>query len=244
MCGRFVRFHSWRDLREKMTLTAPAELPPSYNVAPTQQVLVARERNGQLEGVAMRWGLIPSWAKDKKMAQINARGDTAAEKPMFRSAFKKRRCLILADGYYEWAKGPGKQKQPWYYRLKEDRPLLFAGLWETWSGEGGPIETCAILTTDANELAAPVHDRMPVILTGDEALAWIDPAIDDKEKLTSLLRPFERAQMKAFAVDAMVGNVRNNSPACIAPLRGMRRRGSSCPKGGEPRTDDVAILKG
>jgi putative SOS response-associated peptidase YedK len=105
-------------------------MPPNYNVAPTQQVLVAREHDGKHEGVAMRWGLIPSWAKDKKIAQINARADTAAEKPMFRSAFKKRRCLILADGYYEW-KTTGKQKQPFFFRLKDDGPFTFAGLWET-----------------------------------------------------------------------------------------------------------------
>ena len=115
MCGRFVRFSSWADLRQTMTLLSPSETPPelsaSYNVAPTQKVLVAREHDGKREGVVMRWGLIPSWAKDKKMAQINARADTAAEKPKFPSAFKKSRCLILADGYYEW-KTAGKQKQP------------------------------------------------------------------------------------------------------------------------------------
>src|SRR5438132_1300282 len=128
MCGRFVRFRSWGDLRQTLTLPSPAALPPNYNVAPTQQVLVARVVDGQCEGVAMRWGLIPSWAKDKKMAQINARADSAAEKPMFRSAFKKRRCLILADGWYEW-KAKGKQKQPYYFRMRPDEPLLFAGLW-------------------------------------------------------------------------------------------------------------------
>ena len=136
---------------------------------------------------------------------------------MFRSAFEKRRCLVLADGYYEW-KTNGKQKQPFFYRLKADGPLLFAGLWETWKDEGESIESCAILTTDANDLAKEVHNRMPVILTGDEALAWIDPAIDDKEKLTSLLTPYSPDKMTAYAVDAMVGNVRNNSPDCIKPI--------------------------
>src|ERR1019366_2833999 len=118
MCGRFVQFTSWADLRRTMTLLTTAELPPNYNVAPTQKVLVARDHDGEREGVVMRWGLIPSWAKDKKMAQINARAATAAEKPMFRSAFKKRRCLILADGWYEW-KTNGKQKQPYFFRMKE-----------------------------------------------------------------------------------------------------------------------------
>jgi putative SOS response-associated peptidase YedK len=188
--------------------------PPSYNVAPTQQILVAREYEGKREGVAMRWGLTPSWAKDKKIAQINARADTVAEKPMFRSAFKKRRCLILADGYYEW-KTIGKQKQPYFFRLKAEEPFTFAGLWETWSGEGKPLETCTILTTDANDLTKAFHNRMPVILTGDEALAWIDPDIDDTEMLKSLLQPLPPDRMTYYAVNTMVGNVQNNSPECI-----------------------------
>ena len=216
MCGRFVQFASWADLRRTMTLLTTAELPPNYNVAPTQKILVARELDGKREGVVMRGGLIPSWAKDKKMAQINARADTAAEKPMFRSAFKKCRCLILANGYYEW-KSTGKQKQPFYFRLKDEQPFTFAGLWETWHGDAEPLETCAILTTNANDMAKEVHNRMPVILTGDEALAWIDPSIDDAEKLKELLHPFSPAKMTCYAVDAMVGNVRNNSPECITP---------------------------
>jgi putative SOS response-associated peptidase YedK len=217
MCGRFVRFRSWADLRQILTLLTPVELPLSYNIAPTQKVLVARDHDGKREGFAMRWGLIPSWAKDKKMAQINARADTAAEKPMFRSAFKKRRCLILADGYYEW-KTNGKQKQPFFFRLKDEAPFTFAGLWETWHGEEEPVETCAILTTDANDLTKDVHNRMPVMLTGDEALAWIDPKIDDMEKLKGLLQSFASDKMTYYAVDPMVGSVRNNSPDCIKPV--------------------------
>jgi putative SOS response-associated peptidase YedK len=216
MCGRFVQFASWADLRRIMTLTSVAELPPNYNVAPTQQILVARDYEGRREGVAMRWGLIPSWAKDKKMAQINARADTAAEKPMFRSAFKKRRCLILADGYYEW-KTSGKQKQPFFIRLKDEGPFTFAGLWETWHGDGEPLQTCTILTTDANDLTKAIHDRMPVILTGDEALAWIDPGVDDTDKLKGMLQPYSPDKMTYHAVDPLVGNVKNNSPDCIKP---------------------------
>jgi putative SOS response-associated peptidase YedK len=220
MCGRFVYFRDWRDLRETMVLTTtPGLLNANYNVAPTQSVNVARDVDGKCEGVVMRWGLIPSWAKDAKIAQINARADTAATKPMFRAAFKKRRCLILADGYYEWKK-LGKQKQPYFYRLREDAPFLFAGLWERWRAneESEPVETCAILTTDANDLAREVHDRMPVILTGADALAWIDPAVDDAKTLTALLRPFDAAKMTAYPVDAKVGNVRNNSPDNIKEL--------------------------
>jgi putative SOS response-associated peptidase YedK len=188
MCGRFVYFRTWADLRNTLGLLTAVDLPPNYNVAPTQQVPVLREHEGKREGVAMRWGLIPNWAKDKKAPQINARADTAATKPMFRAAFKKRRCLILADGYYEWKKA-GKEKQPYFYRMKEDQPFTFAGLWETWHGDGEPLETCTIITTDANELASAVHDRMPVILSGTDALAWIDPGADPAA-LAQLLRPF------------------------------------------------------
>lgn len=215
MCGRFVRFRSWADLRITMTLLTGPELPASYNIAPTQKILVARCRDGSLESVIMKWGLIPSWATDKKIAQINARADSAVTKPMFRSAFKRRRCLILADGYYEW-KAFGKLKQPFYFRMKEDTPFLFAGLWETWQSDDGPIDTCAILTTDANSLAKEVHSRMPCILDGADALAWVDPDIAP-EDLVSLLRPFPGEKMETYAVDSRVGNVRNNSPECIMP---------------------------
>jgi putative SOS response-associated peptidase YedK len=208
---------SWADVHKWLSLSTFAELPPSYNVAPTQQVLVARDYDGKREGVAMRWGLTPSWAKDSKMAQINARSETAATKPMFRAAFKKRRCLILANGYYEWKKTT-KPKQPYYYRMKDEKPFTFAGLWETWHGEEKPLETCAILTTDANELAKEVHDRMPVILTGDDALAWLDPATDPSA-LGELLRPFPAKEMICNPVSVAVGNVRNNNASLIETVK-------------------------
>jgi putative SOS response-associated peptidase YedK len=147
------------------------------------------------------------------MAQINARSETAATKPMFRAGFKKRRCLILANGYYEWEK-TSKPKQPYYYRMKDETPFTFAGLWETWHGDDKPLETCAILTTDANELAMEVHDRMPVILTADDALAWLDPAID-AAALQGLLPPFPSQQMICNPVSVAVGNVRNNNASLI-----------------------------
>jgi putative SOS response-associated peptidase YedK len=215
MCGRFVRFTSWAELRQKLCLLTSAELPPSYNIAPTQQVLVAREQEGRREGVAMRWGLIPSWAKDKNSPQINARAETVAEKPMFRAAFKKRRCLIVADGYYEW-KRAGKQKQPFYYRLKDDQPFTFAGIWETWHGEAQPLETCAILTTSANELAKEVHDRMPVILTGAEANAWLDAGVEDSRMLLGILRPFSAELMAVYPVSMRVNKVGENDASLIA----------------------------
>jgi putative SOS response-associated peptidase YedK len=209
---------SWADVHKWLNLSTFAELPPSYNVTPTQQVLVARDHDGKREGVALRWGLIPSWAKDAKMAQINARSETAATKPMFRAALKKRRCLILANGYYEWDK-TSKPKQPYYYRMKDEKPFTFAGLWETWHGEGEPLETCAILTTDANTLAKEVHDRMPVILTGDDALAWLDPKIDDPQALTAILQSFDGKKMICYPVGVAVGNVRNNNASLIEALK-------------------------
>jgi putative SOS response-associated peptidase YedK len=217
MCGRFVRFTSWAELRRTLSLLTAAELPPSYNIAPTQQVLVAREQDGQREGVAMRWGLIPSWAKDKKTPQINARAETAVEKPMFRAAFKKRRCLIVADGYYEWKKA-GARKQPFYFRLKDKQPFGFAGLWETWRGESQPLETCAILTTTANALAKEVHDRMPVILTGDEAKAWLDSGVEDSQALVGLLRPFAAERMEIYPVSMRVNKVSENDAGLIVPV--------------------------
>jgi putative SOS response-associated peptidase YedK len=204
---------SWADVHKWLSLLTFAELPPSYNVAPTQRVLVARDHDGKREGVAMRRGLIPSWAKNPKMAQINARSETAATKPMFRAAFKKPRCLILANGYYEWKKTT-KPKQPYYYRVKDENPFTFAGLWETWHGEDKPLETCAILTTNANELAKEVHDRMPVILTGDDALAWLDSALDPAA-LGEQLRPFSPKDMVCNPVSMVVGNVRNNNASLI-----------------------------
>jgi putative SOS response-associated peptidase YedK len=135
---------------------------------------------------------------------------------MFRAAFKKRRCLIVADGYYEWKKG-GKQKQPYYYRLKDKQPFTFAGLWETWHGEAQPLETCAILTTTANEVAKEVHNRMPVILTGDDANAWIDPGVADSQALVGLLCPFAAERMESYPVSIRVNKVSQNDAELIVP---------------------------
>src|ERR1700686_4744679 len=160
MCGRFVRVQSSETYSDFFGVPDVATFFASYNIAPTQQVLAIRVQDETKAGVSMRWGLIPSWAKDKKMLLINARAETLFEKPALRAAAKRRRCWIVADGYYEWkALGP-RQKQPYYFRLKSAEPFAFAGVWETWKGEGDPIESCAIVTTEANELSRPVHDRM------------------------------------------------------------------------------------
>jgi putative SOS response-associated peptidase YedK len=219
MCGRLT-------LRTKLNLLLDqfaAELyetrtfDPRYNIAPTQEVLAIRHPR-QL--VSLRWGLIPSWAKDAKIAgsTINARADTVAEKPAFRAAFKKRRCLVLADGYYEWMKD-GKNRLPHLYELDEGRPFALAGLWEWWGGPDGnsPIESCSLITTDANELAAKVHDRMPVILPPEDYELWLDPEFQDRDKLLSILRPFPADEMTVRPVSTFVNNARNQGDACVAP---------------------------
>jgi putative SOS response-associated peptidase YedK len=213
MCGRYVRKSPSAVYAEMFGVDAVPGTP-SYNVAPTQSVAVVRPAGDHREAVLMRWGLIPSWAKDAKMAQINARGDTVATKPMFRSAFKKRRCLVLADGYFEW-KATGKQKQPYYFHRRDDKPFAFGGLWECWKGPDGPVESCAIITTDANEVSKAIHNRMPVILPMAACAPWLDTDVEDSAPLTELLKPYPADEMECYPVNTAVGNVRNNSPACI-----------------------------
>jgi putative SOS response-associated peptidase YedK len=193
--------------------------PPRYNIAPTQQVATVRARAdaGRRELVPLKWGLIPSWAKDPKIATqcLNARGETVAEKPAFRSAFKRRRCLILADGYYEWT-GPKGKKQPWRFRLRDNAPFAFAGLWECWQPQDGdPVETCTIVTTEANELAVKYHDRMPVILHPADYSRWLDPENQRVEELIPLLAPYPAEPMIAEPVSTLVNSARNESPDCV-----------------------------
>ena len=178
---------------------------PRFNVAPTTPIAAIREgRNGGRELVALKWGLIPSWSRDGK-GFINARSETAAEKPTFRSAFKKRRCLIPADAFYEWQKKKDGTKQPFAIRLKGGDPLAYAGLWEIWTNResGEEVESCTILTTGANELMKPIHDRMPVILPEEAYGPWLDQAD------ASVLKPFDPATMEAFPVSTYVNNTRN-----------------------------------
>jgi putative SOS response-associated peptidase YedK len=187
---------------------------PRYNVAPTQSIPAVRlDGEGKRELAMLHWGLIPSWAKDKKIAYstINARGDTVATKPAFRSAYKKRRCLVLADGYYEWEKS-GKVKLPWLYEVDGGKPFAFAGLWESWQPEGaeGALESCTIITTDANELASRVHVRMPVVLDSADHDAWLAG-----EQIP--LIPFPPARMSARPVSTFVNNARNEGAECVEP---------------------------
>lgn len=221
MCGRFTLTLDSDEVREALRLgQVPADWQPRYNVAPSQNVLVVNDPAAR-DALWMRWGLVPSWAKDPAigMQMINARAETVMEKPSFRSAFARRRCLILADGFYEWQKAPAGQSgrsRPFYFRLADGAPFAFAGLWEHWQpAAGDALTTCTIITCAANPLVAPVHPRMPVILTGDAAWHWLE--LDDQAALHSLLQPYPAGQMQALAVNRAVGSPANDSPECLLP---------------------------
>ena len=230
MCGRYtlrtpLNVLAQQFLFELGDLPADLALAPRYNIAPTQSVATVRQlaAGGPRQLALMHWGLIRSWAKDAKLASstINARGETLADTPAFRSAFAKRRCLVLADGYFEWL-AVGKKKQPLWFRMQDERPFAFAGLWERWRGPTGapadapPLESCTIVTTSANALSANVHDRMPVILDEADYDLWLDPAMNDKERLRPLLAPCPAKLMKAEPVNTRVNSVRNDDPKCVA----------------------------
>ena len=223
MCGRFTltthlgaiakRFGVSRFLEE-------AGHAPRYNVAPTQTVIVVSD-DGTRHLTEMCWGLIPSWAKDPAIGNrmINARAETVATKPAFRVALLKRRCLVVADGFYEWQKQE-RTKQPFHIVLKSREPFGFAGLWDTWtSPDGEEIKSCTIITTDANEQLKPIHDRMPVILTCDAEAVWLDPAIQDPAKLLPLLKPYPAEEMETYPVSRWVNRPDHDGPECIEPVR-------------------------
>ena len=233
MCGRLSLGVSTDKLQGFFPLF---DLPASlgrYNIAPTQDVLAVRVEKGKEkpQGVLMRWGLVPYWAEDLSIGskQINARSETLATKPAFRTAFQKRRCLILADGFYEWRKGPGKEKQPFHIHNKDGSPFAFAGLWEFWKRKDGSdektpptVESCTIITTDANELVAPLHDRMPAILEPRDYLRWLDPAPVDSTVLQEMLRPYPAAKVEAVPVSKRVNNVANEGAECVVPATGAK----------------------
>jgi putative SOS response-associated peptidase YedK len=196
------------------------EVGPRYNIAPTQTVIVVSD-DGTRTLTEMRWGLIPSWAKDSAIGNrmINARAETVATKPAFRVALRKRRCLIPADGFYEW-QPVGRRKQPVYITLKSREPFSFAGLWESWTApDGQEIKTCTIITTEANDLLKAIHDRMPVILTREAEAVWLDPTIQDPEGLLPLLGPYPAEEMEAYPVSTQVNNTAHDGQECIQPLR-------------------------
>jgi putative SOS response-associated peptidase YedK len=226
MCGRFTLATEPKAIAALFQMPGEPELPLRYNVAPTQTVPAARRdpQTGRQELSAFRWGLIPHWAKDTKAAagMINARSETVAEKLAFRSAFRQLRYLIPASGFYEWAKPgpePKAKKQPWYFRLASGQPFAFAGLWELWhSPDGEEVQSCALLTTEANETVRPVRDRMPVILPPADFARWLDPALQDPVASMPLLQPYPAREMVAYPVGLVVNSPKNNGPDCISPL--------------------------
>ncbi len=218
MCGRYTLRITSQELAEFFDLFRQPETTPRYNIAPTQNVLVIRSSSGNTarEAVPMRWGLIPSWSKSLTGPPLfNARSETVAEKPSFRTAFRRRRCLIPADGFYEWQALTPKQKQPHYITLRSGQPFAFAGLWEAWQSPTGPIESCTILT--ANPFMQPLHDRMPVILSPEEFNLWLDAELSEPEQLQPMLNQYPDNEISAFAVSSLVGSVRNDSPELVLP---------------------------
>ncbi|HEY0984838.1 SOS response-associated peptidase [Schlesneria sp.] len=215
MCGRITSKVTPQDLQELFDVIRfddSIAWAPRYNVAPTTEVICVKSARDGREAFAARWGLIPSWAKDLKLAAstFNARSDTVATKPMFRSAFKARRCLVIASGFYEWKKLDAKNKQPYYITRTNGQPMAMAGLHEWWkSPEGTEIVSCTICTTESNEMMSELHDRMPVILTDDQIAPWLDTSIKDVPAVETLLTQFPSDEMQFWAVSKEVGNVRN-----------------------------------
>jgi len=222
MCGRYTLKATPEVVADQFHFEELSDLKPRYNIAPSQLVACVRVTSGSTtrEGGMLRWGLIPSWAKDPAIGVklINARAETVAEKPSFRKSFKQRRCLMLADGFYEWQK-EGRVKQAYYIRLKSERPFAFAGLWDHWaSADGKTIESCVLLTTDPNAVMAPIHNRMPVILNPDTYDDWLDPDPQDVVRLATLLGSYPAEEMVANPVSRLVNNPRFDDPRCIEAL--------------------------
>ncbi len=230
MCGRFVLTTPGQALAAHFDAWAGnLVFAPRYNIAPTQQVVAVRVEQQRRRLVMLRWGLIPAWARDPAIGNrmINARAETAAEKPSFRSALARRRCIVPASGFYEW-KRDGVRKQPWYLHAPDEAPLAIAALWDTWSGPDSAVtESCALLTTAANVTVFAIHDRMPVLLSPQDYGRWLDPRIDDPRALESLLAPAPEEALSAYRVSAAVGNAAHDDPRNIEALGDSRDRAVS-----------------
>ncbi len=221
MCGRYTLRSKPEVIAEAFGLPEAPLLEPRYNIVPAQAVpaIWLDLDRGRRELGLFHWGLIPSWADDPAIGNrmINARAETVAEKPAFRRAFQARRCLVLADGFYEWRR-EGSRKQPYFIRMRDDRPFAFAGLWERWERGGEPIESCTHLTTEPNEEVAPIHDRMPLILPESAYDLWLDPEVKDVRSLQPLLVPYPSDEMEAYPVSTLVNDPVHDVEACIRPL--------------------------
>jgi putative SOS response-associated peptidase YedK len=214
MCGRLTQSSKSADYARLFDAVTRLDARPSYNLAPSQPITICR-MNGERSLLQVRWGLIPHWAKEAKTgySMINARAETMADKPAYRAAFKKRRCLIPTDGFYEWHAG-GSRKQPYFIHRSDRRPFALGGIWEHWEKEGEIIESCAIIVTTANQVLAPIHDRMPVIIDPEDFERWLDPEQDGKA-LTGLLAPHDEEGYEAYPIGTAVNKPANNDPSLI-----------------------------
>lgn len=223
MCGRFSLLAPGELIADLFDLPEAPQLAPRYNIAPTQPVAAVRtSRSGTRELTYFQWGLIPSWSKDPSIGSrmINARSETAAEKASFRSAMRYRRCLVPADGFYEWHQLNGR-KQPVRIHMKDERPFAIAGLWEHWqSSDGSEIESCTLLTTEPNRLLESIHNRMPVILSPADFDLWLDPAAQHAGEVQHLFRPYPAEEMAFYPVSSHVNDPRHEDPLCVEPLTG------------------------
>ncbi|MFC1694085.1 SOS response-associated peptidase [Candidatus Latescibacterota bacterium] len=219
MCGRFALALPAKSLAEHFQLETFPEFSPRYNIAPAQLVatIVKNKKSNKRVMKIYRWGLIPPWSKDPAIGSrlINARSETVAEKPSFRSAFRNKRCLIPATGFYEWKR---QDKQPYFIRMLDEKPFAFAGLWEHWKGKNETIESCTILTVESNMAVRSIHDRMPVILPSDSYDIWLDPGNTKIESLEPLLKPYPPADMIIYPVGTYVNKPKNDDPECIQSL--------------------------
>jgi putative SOS response-associated peptidase YedK len=217
MCGRYAVTSAPEAIRALFGYPEQPNFPPRYNVAPTQPIAIVRLMDGKRKFALVRWGLLPSWVKDPKnfTLLINARGESVTDKPAFSAAMKRRRCLIPADGFYEW-KAIGTRKQPYYVRARSGQPLAFAGLWETWTGPNGEeLETAAIVTTRANHALADIHERMPVIVPPEAFNLWLDCANVDPETAAALILPASENLLDTYEVSTAVNRTANDSPELI-----------------------------
>ncbi len=219
MCGRFALMTPKEEIAARFDLSQQLELAVRYNIAPSQLAAVIRQKpDTRNELIMMRWGLVPHWAKDMKIGykMINARAETVADKPSFRSAFKQRRCLIPSDGFFEWQHAANKTKQPYFIKMKNGDLFAYAGLWESWQDpeSGKTVESFTIITTGANTIVTKIHDRMPVILRPEQYGHWLSPTTE-QSFLKNLLGPFDPFKMTAYPVSGMCNNAQNDAPGCI-----------------------------
>jgi len=223
MCGRFTLTVNPADLQDAFSeYTFPTRFSPRFNIAPTQPVL-AIPNDGRHEADFFIWGLIPMWAKDPSIGSrlINARAETIAEKPSFRGSLKHKRCLILADGFYEWKTVEGKKsKTPYFIHMKDRKPFAFAGLWDSWnSPDGSQVRTCTIITTEPNDLMSIIHDRMPAILHPRDYAKWLDEAPQTPDALKPLIKSFPADRMDAYPVSPLVNKPANDMPELVVPTQ-------------------------